>query len=107
MTRNILKFLILIVGTLFFSSAVFAYELDGTMTLRPDGSYSVVLKNSYGHVFVGTATDEGDGELEVSVADSEGNSFSGYALDNSNGGYILDLQNDDTGDNATGTIEEK
>lgn len=97
---------IIVFCALFLSSAAVAYELNGTMTPQGGGSYSVVLKNSYGHVFTGTAEDQGDGELDITVQDSEGTTFSGYALDNDNGGYTLDLDNDDTGDIATGTIDE-
>lgn len=102
-----LRFFIIFIAILSFSSAVFAYELDGTMTSKGDGTYSVVLKNSYGRVFTGTAVDQEDGEIDLTVRDAEGNVFSGYALDNDNGGYILDLTNDETGDTATGTMEEK
>lgn len=107
MKRFSIKCMTIISSILLCSGAVFGYELDGTMTPTGDDTYSVRVQNSYGRVFVGTAQDQGDGELEVTVHDQEGNVYSGYALDNSNGGYVLDLQNDATGDDATGTIEEK
>lgn len=97
--------LVAFITLLCFSAAVAAFALNGSMTKNSDGSYSVVVQNSYGHQYTGVADDEGDGTFDLSVKDNEGHSFSGTALDNENGGYILDMQNDQTGDNATGTVD--
>ena len=98
--------IIFIVAAL-FSISCYAYDLDGSMTPISDGVYAVELVSSYGRKFYGHAEDQGDGSFDVTVSDSTGKIFEGYALNNLEGGYVLNLESDATGEVATGTLEKR
>lgn len=89
---------------LLFPLASLAYELDGTATDNGDETYSVTLQNQYGHEYSGDASKNDDGSLSVSVQDYNEESYSGEAEENEDGTYTLDLSNDSTGGDASGTL---
>ncbi len=95
--------MIFLIGWLNISNA---YDLDGSMGSAGDGARPVTLTNGFGQTFHGVAEGEDDGELRVKVTNNQGDTFEGWALDNSNGGYVLNLENDDTGEMATGTLNQ-
>ncbi|KPJ67132.1 MAG: hypothetical protein AMJ43_05625 [Coxiella sp. DG_40] len=101
-----MKKIILIALYLVFSiSAVYAYELNGSIENEGGGDYSISLQNQYGHEYNGNAIDNGNGTLDVNVEDYNGESYSGIATDNGDGSYDLDLQNDSSGGSAEGTAD--
>ncbi|MFZ2315849.1 MAG: hypothetical protein WAW86_09375 [Gammaproteobacteria bacterium] len=97
---------ILLIVSLFFSGALFAYELNGSAESIGQGHYTVILHDAYGVEFNGIAVDQGNGVWQVTVHNKDGVTFTGIGMDNESDEYDLKLKDVATGNPANGILEE-
>lgn len=88
------------------SSALFAYQLNGTMYRHSNGFVSVTLEDENGTPFHGVATYQDDSTYKVTVRSPQGIVFSGNAVANGDE-FDMQLMNAATGEIATGTLDEE
>lgn len=105
MKKTYLAIIILMLST--YSSLIYAKNLNGTMVGNGGGEYSLNLADDAGNTYTGDAKlYDSEGTLTVTVKSDNGDTtYSGTASTDGDNQYSLHLSNNDSGEDAVGTVK--